>query len=130
MSKPCILIVEDEALIAWELRNKLESWCLDNIYTASTGDKAIQLAKDNRLDLIFMDIILKGNQDGIKTSSIILELYSVPIIYMTGNVHLMSGKKLIDNQTSFLLEKPVPDGLLINTIKKALGNSFSFQSSL
>jgi CheY-like chemotaxis protein len=51
-----------------------------------SGEQAIASIKQNRPDLIFMDIGLKGEMDGIQTAAQIRAQYSIPVIFLTAFV--------------------------------------------
>ncbi len=83
MEKIKILVVEDEIILALGLKNKLEN--LGYIVTdiAASGDETLQKVSENKPDLIMMDIVLKGDMDGIETAAILNETESIPVIYLT-----------------------------------------------
>ncbi len=78
-----ILIVEDEGILAIELKEKLEKLGYKVPAIASTGEEAIELAAKHRPDLILMDIVLKGDMDGIEAANKICSTLKVPVIYLT-----------------------------------------------
>jgi CheY-like chemotaxis protein len=76
MNKINILIVEDESIIALEMQSHLEDLGYGVAGIASSGEGAIKKIKENQVDLILMDIHLKGDLDGIeaaKLSKLIME---------------------------------------------------------
>jgi len=83
MSNNRIMIVEDEEIVAADIRLSVEKRGYAVCATASSGLEAIQKAESTRPDLILMDIQLKGNMDGIETATRIKELYQIPVIYLT-----------------------------------------------
>ena len=83
MSNNRIMIVEDEEIVAVDIRLSVEKRGYAVCATASSGLEAIQKAESTRPDLILMDIQLKGNMDGIETATRIKELYQIPIVYLT-----------------------------------------------
>lgn len=83
MEMPKIMIVEDEAIVALMIENKLT----ENGYKAplivDNGEEAIRNLEEIEPDLILMDINIKGEFDGIETAKQIREKVDVPIIFMT-----------------------------------------------
>ena len=63
-----ILIVEDEAITAMDLKNTLERLDFKVVSTASDGKEAIKKTEKLKPDLILMDIMLKGEIDGVETA--------------------------------------------------------------
>jgi CheY-like chemotaxis protein len=78
-----IMIVEDEGIIAMDIRNQLEGYGYDVVATAFSGGQAITLATQHRPDLVMMDIVLKGNMDGISAAKSITESLHIPVIFLT-----------------------------------------------
>ena len=78
-----ILIVEDEAIVALDLRYRLEAFGYAICGTASTGDEAIRVATLAHPDIVLMDIQLKGTMDGIEAARRIGQELEVPIVFVT-----------------------------------------------
>lgn len=78
-----ILIVEDENIVAKDIHNTLQSLGYIVTATVATGEEAIQKAGETRPDLVLMDIMLKGYQDGVEAAQKILAMYNIPVIYLT-----------------------------------------------
>jgi len=79
-----ILIVEDEYLSANFLFNILRDLSFNNITIVSSADEALEIVKSKKIDLAFMDININGSIDGISCAILINQIYSIPIIYITG----------------------------------------------
>ncbi len=78
-----ILVVEDEAIVAKDLQNQLIALGYDVPEIASSGAKAIEIAKKIEPELVLMDIMLKGEMDGIQVAAEIKKLWNIPVIYLT-----------------------------------------------
>lgn len=85
LKKKQILIVEDEAIIAMNIRNLLENLGYNICGLASSAEEAVKLAEEKHPDLILIDIILDGEIDGIDTVVEIKKTQNKPIIYMTAH---------------------------------------------
>ena len=83
MKEERILIVEDDPSIAENIEEILELLDYVNIDIANSANQAIKVIKKYRPDLIFMDIKLKGDKDGIELGEIIKQMIDVPIVYVT-----------------------------------------------
>ena len=79
-----ILLVEDENIEAMDIKHTLESFGYEVPYVASSGEEAVEKALELMPDLILMDIILKGDIDGIETVSNIKDR-NIPVIYLTAH---------------------------------------------
>ncbi|NOZ08422.1 MAG: response regulator [FCB group bacterium] len=83
MSKAKILIVEDEMVTAEDLRTTLIRMDYEPIAVISTGEMAVKKAAELNVDLVLMDVKLKGKMDGVEAAGIIHESYGIPVIYLT-----------------------------------------------
>jgi len=78
-----ILIVEDERIVAEDLRRTLTSLGYEIAGIAGEGENAIAQAEEKRPDLILMDIMLSGSLDGISAAERIQLTLDIPVIYVT-----------------------------------------------
>lgn len=78
-----VLIVEDESIVALDLKNTLSKLNYNVLDIATSGAGAISKAKELNPDVILMDIMLKGDMDGITACKEINSRLDIPIIYLT-----------------------------------------------
>jgi PAS domain S-box-containing protein len=78
-----ILIVEDEAIVANDIRETLKSLGYTVVGTAKSGEIALEKVSETRPDLILMDIHLAGRMDGVDTAEKIHRKNDIPVIYLT-----------------------------------------------
>jgi len=83
MNNARVLIVEDESIVALDVKMRLSSIGFSVVGIASTGADAIHLANQTNPDLILMDIKIKGPLDGIETAKQIRSRQDIPVIYLT-----------------------------------------------
>jgi CheY-like chemotaxis protein len=83
IEKKQILIVEDEIIAAMDIQKRLINLGYNVPAIVSSGEEAIIKVKENKLDLVLMDINLNGEMDGIEATSIIHSFSDIPIIYLT-----------------------------------------------
>ena len=69
LSQARILIVEDEPIVAQDLREQLAKLGYDPVAVSATGEEALALAGQQRPDLVLMDIELAGAMDGIRAGT-------------------------------------------------------------
>ena len=80
-----ILVVEDEMIIAAKISMQLTSLGYEVTGILPRGEQAVQQVKENKPDIILLDINLKGQLDGIETALQIQQFAQIPIIYLTAN---------------------------------------------
>jgi len=83
MKEAKILIVEDEDITAEDIKDYLKNLGHDVIGICSTGEDAIEKARELDPDIVLMDIMLAGVVDGIQAAEIIREQDGIPVVYLT-----------------------------------------------
>ncbi|MCG6551952.1 MAG: response regulator [Candidatus Magnetominusculus sp. LBB02] len=120
MERARIQIVEDEAVIALNLRNKIEEFGLTVTSMSAVGEDAISAAEKDKPDLVLMDIVLRGKMDGIEAARQIKDRLGIPVIYLTAySDDKILEKAEITEPFGYLL-KPCNSRDLMVTIKMAL----------
>ena len=115
-----ILIVEDEGIEALDLQQRLTSQGYDAVDIASTGEEAIQKAKEFSPDLVLMDIMLQGEIDGITAAGQIRADLDIPIIYITAYADEKTLQRAKLTEPHGYIVKPFRERELIITINMAL----------
>ncbi|WP_319476983.1 PAS domain S-box protein [Marispirochaeta aestuarii] len=80
---PRILVVEDEAILAIDICNILDSLGYIVLDTLDNGQEVLSFLDEVKPDLILMDIHLKGELDGIQVAEIIQRTHRIPVIYIS-----------------------------------------------
>ncbi|MEG4202010.1 ATP-binding protein [Microcoleus sp. Pol12A5] len=78
-----ILVVEDEVIVAQDIAGRLKKLGYAVTATVSSGEEAIQKAIENPPDLVLMDIVLKGDMDGVTAAEKIRINRNVPTVFLT-----------------------------------------------
>ncbi len=84
-SKRTILLVEDDAITALSQKLMLERYGY-NVITAISGSKAVDIALNNDVALVLMDIDLGGVIDGHMAAREILAVKNIPVLFLTAHV--------------------------------------------
>ncbi len=104
-----IMVVEDEAVVADDIRRSLQNMNYAVPAIASSGEEAIEKAHQYDPDLVLMDIVLKGEMDGIEAAKQIRSHLDVPLVYLTA----YSDKKILERAKT-----TEPFGYLIKPFKE------------
>lgn len=83
MAKTNVLVVEDESIVSKDIQHSLKKLGYNVVGAASTGEKAIELAHEANPDVVLMDIMLKGEMNGIQAAESIRQSLGIPVIYLT-----------------------------------------------
>ncbi len=78
-----ILVVEDEGIVAEDIKDILKSLGYSVCNVASSGEEAIAKTGETRPDLVLMDIMLDGKKDGVEAAEQITVRFDVPVVYLT-----------------------------------------------
>jgi CheY-like chemotaxis protein len=79
------MVVDDEAVIALRLQQRLTSMGFDVTGVAYSGEEAVETARDLRPDLILMDIMIPGKLDGIAAAKIVKAELDIPVVFLTAH---------------------------------------------
>ena len=120
MSKINVLVVEDESIVSKDIQHSLKKLGYNVVGASPTGEKAIELAGTEKPDIVLMDIMLKGEMNGIEAASQIKELYSVPVIFLTAYADESTLSKAKITEPYGYVLKPFKEIDLHTTIEMAI----------
>jgi len=120
MSLINILIVEDEVIVADDVRVTLEEFGYNVVGIAASGEEAIACSDSRHPDLVLMDITLKGNIDGIAAARQIKQRLNIPIVFLTAHGEESTVNRAKHAGPSGYLIKPFTDHDLRSAIENAL----------
>jgi PAS domain S-box-containing protein len=115
-----ILVVEDEIIVALDLKRCLQGLGYQVVQVVTTGEKAIAAAKNKRPDLVLMDIRLPGKMDGIEAAKAINSQYDVPVVYLTAYADDQTLQQATASGPYGYLVKPFEARELRTTIEVAI----------
>lgn len=120
MSKINVLVVEDESIVSKDIQHSLKKLGYNVVGASSTGEKAIELAGEERPDIILMDIMLKGDMNGIEAAEKIKEHYSIPVVFLTAYADESTLSKAKITEPYGYILKPFKEIDLHTTIEMAV----------
>ena len=118
--KSKILIVEDEIISARSYAIVLKGLGFEVCSLASTGEKAIEIAENEKPDIVIMDIGLHGNMDGLEAAKKIKDRFRIPVIYVTGYFDEEIRERACVTEPYEFLLKPIQREDLKKSIELAL----------
>ncbi|NJB35476.1 MULTISPECIES: LytTR family DNA-binding domain-containing protein [Flavobacteriaceae] len=117
-----ILIVEDNVIIADDMQSMLEEIGYEVVDNVIVYEQAVEVLKNNHVDLVLIDIILASDKTGIDLGKHIRKNYNIPFIFVTSN----SDKATVENAKTVkpdgYLVKPFEQQDLYTSIEIALSN--------
>ncbi len=114
-----ILVVEDEGLIAEEIRERLGRLGAKVIDVVDTGKEAVEATVEHQPDLVLMDIRLKGSMTGIEAAELINESTHTPVVYLTAHSDWETVQQAKQSNPFGYLSKPFKETDLISVIEAA-----------
>jgi PAS domain S-box-containing protein len=115
-----ILVVEDESVIAMDVRTRLIRLGYVVPAVAASGVAALQKAAELAPDAVLMDIVLKGDMDGVQAAEQITERFGIPVIYLTAHSDDNTLQRARITEPFGYILKPFEDRELHTTIEMAL----------
>jgi PAS domain S-box-containing protein len=120
VAKGKILVVEDERIIAKDIENTLKGMGYVVPATASSGEESVKKALETEPDLVLMDIMLKGEMDGVEAAQKIRLHADIPVVFLTAYADDKTLERAkVTGPFGYLL-KPFQERELLSTIEVAL----------
>lgn len=117
-----ILIVEDNVIIADDMQSMLEEIGYEIVDNVIVYEQAVEVLKNNQVDLVLIDIILASDKTGIDLGKHIREKYDIPFIFVTSNSDRATVENAKTVQPNGYLVKPFEQQDLYTSIEIALSN--------
>lgn len=115
-----IFIVEDERIVAEDIRMTLESFGYEVPGIAASRDQALAEIRQTLPDLVLMDIVLKGPGDGVETARLVREQLDIPVVFLTAHAdHATLHRAKVTEPFGYIL-KPFEGHELYSGIEIAL----------
>lgn len=121
-SNSSILIVEDEWVIALDIKRHLNKLGYNVVGTANSAEKALDLVGKTKPDLVLMDIYLQGDQTGIAAAEKILQQFNLPVVFLTAHADESTLVEAIATHPYGYIVKPFEEQDLSIAIQVALAN--------
>ncbi|WP_332912932.1 response regulator [Algoriphagus boritolerans] len=122
MNKLKILIVEDELVIAEDLRETLEELGYEVCGIAISSREALALIEEKSPDLALLDIQIKGGKDGIELAAEINENYHLPFLMLTSHADIQTINRAKEVNPYGYLVKPFNEKEILAGIELAMAN--------
>ncbi len=120
MSNVKILVVEDESIVAMDIKHRAEGLGYSVTGITPSGEGAIQKAAETLPDLVLMDIVLKGDMDGVEAAQRIRDGLDIPVVYLTAYSDEKTLKRAKVTEPFGYIIKPFEDRELHSAVEVAL----------
>lgn len=102
-----VLIVEDEVLIAEDIKDKLLKLGFINVEMAHSKNEAELKLKLTNPDVVLLDIHLENGNDGLELANWINKFSKTPFIFVTSYTNVEMIKKIVQTKPYAYLSKPI-----------------------
>lgn len=123
MTTAQILIVEDEAIVARDLKMILQNMGYSVPAVAVSGEEAIKKAELFKPDLVLMDIVLQNEMNGIDAAEQIRSRFDIPVIYVTAYADMKTLERAKVTEPFGYIVKPYDEKDLHSAVEIALYKS-------
>ncbi len=111
-----VLVVDDDPVLLHLIELRLGKMGYNVLSTALNGEEAVQKAADLKPQVAIMDIRLPDGMDGIDTANFLMEKYSIPVVYLTGDTDPDTFRRAMLTEDCEYLTKPFTD----NDLQRAI----------
>ena len=120
MEKARIMVTEDESIVAFDLKSTLEGLGHTVPAVAASGEEAIRKAEETRPDLVLMDIMLKGDMDGVEAAGHIRARFGIPVVFVTAYADETILARAKETEPYGYIIKPFEEREVFATVEIAL----------
>jgi PAS domain S-box-containing protein len=120
MRKTKILIVEDESIVARDIRNMLIGLGYEVTGVVPGAAAAVQKAQETKPDLVLMDVMLQGETTGVEAAEQIYTHFNIPVVYLTAYADSSTVQHAKKTEPFGYIIKPFEERELQTTIEIAL----------
>jgi len=117
---PRVLVVEDERLVAVDLKAVLHRVGYVMAGMAASGEEALELCRTVAPDIVLMDIFLEGSMDGVEAACRVRDDYGIPVIFLTGHADQITVQRAKRSAPYGYVLKPVDPNWLRTAVEVAL----------
>jgi PAS domain S-box-containing protein len=120
MVKAKILVVEDEGIVAKDIQSTLIQFGYEVPEVVGSGEEAIQATYRHDPDLVLMDIMIRGDLDGIDAAEIIHNQFNIPVVFLTAYSDEETLRRAKMTESYGFVSKPYEDKELFIATEFAL----------
>ncbi len=115
-----ILVVEDESIVARDIRNMLLGLGYEVVGVVPSGEEAVDLARETMPNLALVDVMLQGEMTGVEAADQIYSGLNIPVVYLTAYADETTLQRAKKTEPFGYLLKPFEERELKTTVEIAL----------
>ncbi|MEM1055636.1 MAG: response regulator transcription factor [Bacteroidota bacterium] len=125
-----VLVVEDEMVVARDLQEMLEDMGYHVPDVAGSAEEALYLAELHEPDLVLIDIVLRGDRDGVALARTLREERAAALVFVTSHADSATVKRASSARPNGYLVKPFTPQAVLAAAETALANYAEAQRTL
>ena len=130
MNKIKVVILMKDPVAAEDLRQRLERMNCSIYETIGSVAQGLQRAQEIMPDLVFLDLMLKGEIDGMEAARYLRYTLGIPVVLLTGFANTRVFHLMRKMYPGLFLNRPVQDTELSEALELALDESFPLRSGV
>jgi DNA-binding NarL/FixJ family response regulator len=115
-----VLIVEDDALVAWSIDEVLSLLGFEVVGVATNVGDALRIAEEARPDLAIFDVRLSGRRDGIEGAALLRDRLGLPSVFVAAREDKAARQRVAKAGAAGCVDKPVHYKQLVSVVEGAL----------
>ncbi len=119
-----ILIVEDNPLIALDLKEMIVGMGINSVFIARDKKEALDVISAQTPDIVFLDVYLKNGENGLKLARANLNDSETKIIYLMGDTDQRLIQKVQSTNPFAIISKPFKEEDILPVLNEALRESY------
>jgi len=120
MRKTKILVVEDESIVARDIRNMLVGLGYEVTGVVAGAKAAVRKAQETMPEIVLMDVMLQGEITGVEAAEQIYTNFNIPVVYLTAYADSTTVQQAKKTEPFGYIIKPFEERELQTTIEIAL----------
>ena len=120
MAEAQVLVVEDDNIIAMDIKSRLQALGYAVSAVVFSGQEAIEKAAETQPDLVLMDIRLRGHMDGVEAAERIHTRFDIPVVYLTAHADESTLQRAKLTEPYGYILKPFEERELHTAVEMAL----------
>lgn len=117
---PCVLVVEDERIVALDIKAMLRRLGYRLAGLSARGGEAVEMCRALRPDIVLMDIALSGDMDGVEAARLLLAEGGPPVVFLTAHADQVTLQRAKHAAPYGYVLKPVEENRLRTAVDVAL----------
>jgi len=115
-----VLIVEDDVIAQMTLESMLHQLDIQKIRGVNNAEEALEIIANQKIDVAMLDILIKGDKDGLELAKEIEQNYGIPIIFLTASTDKHTALKAMQIKNYGFLPRPYEFKKIHEAMRKAI----------